>query len=209
MSVVDALAAGALVGLAVALPLGPVGCHLVGLAARSPRRTAVAAALGVAVVDLGYALAAATGGLVLGRAVARVAPVLELVATAVLVAVGVHAAVQAVRRFRSPVPVGRRTPPSALRAFATTVAMTAVNPATLLTFVAVVVGGAGPTTARGAAAAAFAVAAGAASAAWQLVLVGGGALLGRLLTGRTGQLAVGLASALLLLGLAVGLRVSG
>ena len=42
-----------------------------------------------------------------------------------------------------------------------------------------------------------------ASAAWQLLLVGGGSLLGRLLNGRRGQLGIAIASATIMLGLAV------
>ena len=63
MAVLAELAAGAVTGLAVAMPVGPVGAHLVGLAARSPWRTAAAAALGVASVDGAYAVATAIDGL--------------------------------------------------------------------------------------------------------------------------------------------------
>jgi len=48
----------------------------------------------------------------------------------------------------------------------------------------------------------FAVGAFAASAGWQLLLVGGGSLLGRVLRGRRGQLGIAAASAALMLGLA-------
>ena len=83
--------------------------------------------------------------------------------------------------------------------------MTAVNPATVITFVAVVLGR--QTTdggVSGAAVVLFAVGAFVASAAWQLLLVGGGSLLGRLLRGRRGQLGIALCSAALMLGLACG-----
>ncbi len=49
----------------------------------------------------------------------------------------------------------------------------------------------------------FTLAAFAASASWQLLLAGGGALLGRALTGRRGQLCTALASSALVVGLAV------
>ena len=43
----------------------------------------------------------------------------------------------------------------------------------------------------------------AASASWQLVLAGGGALVGRVLTGRRGRLVTALASGVLIAGIAV------
>ena len=49
----------------------------------------------------------------------------------------------------------------------------------------------------------FALGALAASAIWQLLLVGGGSVLGRLLRGRRGQLGIALGSAAIMLGLAV------
>ena len=82
---------------------------------------------------------------------------------------------------------------------------TAVNPATLVTFSAVVLSrevAAGPAWT---ATAAFAGGALLASAAWQLLLVGGGTLLGRLLSGPRAQLGLGLLSAAVVLALAVGL----
>jgi len=45
----------------------------------------------------------------------------------------------------------------------------------------------------------------AASASWQLLLAGGGALLGRLLAGPRGRLATALVSSAVIVGLAVGL----
>ena len=52
MSLPAELAAGALAGLAVAMPVGPVAVYLLGLGARTPWPTAAAAALGVATVDV-------------------------------------------------------------------------------------------------------------------------------------------------------------
>ena len=53
------LFAGALAGLAVAMPIGAIGSYLIGLAAQERLAAAVAAALGVATVDGAYALVAA------------------------------------------------------------------------------------------------------------------------------------------------------
>lgn len=69
-------AAGLVAGWGVALPVGPVGSYLVGLAAREPQRTATAAALGVATTDGCYALAAVIGGAGLAAALRPVAAAL-------------------------------------------------------------------------------------------------------------------------------------
>jgi arginine exporter protein ArgO len=81
--------------------------------------------------------------------------------------------------------------------------MTAVNPSTLVTFAAVVLARGGSGAPTWASAALFATGAFVASAGWQLLLVGGGSLLGRLLSGPRGQLGVGLASGAVMLALAV------
>ena len=96
-----------------------------------------------------------------------------------------------------------------LRAYGTLIAMTAVNPATVITFAAVVLGRSCRERlvrlgqrARSSPSGAFG-----ASAIWQLVLAGGGSLLGRLLTGRRGQLGISICSAVIMLGLAVAVLV--
>ena len=71
--------------------------------------------------------------------------------------------------------------------------MTMLNPWTVIYFAALVLGGSG--VAGVGERIVFVVAAFAASASWQLLLAGGGALLGRLLTGALGRLVTALASA--------------
>jgi arginine exporter protein ArgO len=80
--------------------------------------------------------------------------------------------------------------------------LTAVNPATVVTFGAVVVGHQLAGSPELGAATVFALGAFAASATWQVLLVGGGSLLGRLLSGARGQLAVASVSAAAMLVLA-------
>jgi arginine exporter protein ArgO len=203
MPLLGELAAGALAGLAVAMPVGAVGSYLLGLAARSPWRTAAAAALGVASVDGAYAVLAALGGVGLRRSLERSGPDLAVAAAVVLAAVSGRTAWVAVRRFRRPAGAAPVPPLRPGPAYLLLVAMTAVNPATLVTFAAVVLarsGSGAPTWAR---AALFAAGAFLASATWQLLLASGGSLLGRLLRGARGQLGVGLASSALMLALAV------
>ncbi len=205
------LVAGVLAGLAVAMPIGAIGTYLVGLAARERFVVAAGAALGVASVDGGYAVIAAIGGAGLQSFVQRVAGALTVAAASVLVVVALRTLHRAIGRYRNAtadrIAVGARLSP--LRAYATLVAMTAVNPATVITFAAVVLGrSAGdPTGADWRMVVLFAVGAFAASTAWQLLLAGGGSLLGRLLMGRRGQLAISLGSAGIMLALAAAVLV--
>ena len=198
--------AGSVAGLAVAMPIGAVGTYLVGLGARERISVAAAAALGVASVDGGYAVIAALGGAGLQLVLSEVSGWLEWIAASVLVVVSIRTVLVAVRRYRSNRDaVGRQRDLTAARAYVSLVALTAVNPATLITFAAVAVG---RSSSEGGSTlpvvVVFAIGAFAASAIWQLLLTGGGNLLGRAFTGRRGQLGVSACSALIMLGLAVG-----
>jgi arginine exporter protein ArgO len=199
------LLAGAVAGLAVALPVGAIGAYLVGLGARERLAVAAAAALGVASVDGAYALVASLGGAGLRSLLQRTTTVLSMLAALVLVGLAIRTLHQAVRRYRAVTPPvsGAGQLPSPWRAYAALVGLTAVNPATVITFSAVALGR--PGSDRGLswlAVGLFALGAFVASAVWQLLLVGGGSLLGRLLFGRRGQLGIAIASAAIMLGLA-------
>jgi arginine exporter protein ArgO len=198
--------AGSVAGLAVAMPIGAVGTYLVGLGARERISVAAAAALGVASVDGGYAVIAVLGGAGLQLVLSEVSGWLEWIAASVLVVVSIRTVLGAVRRYRSNrEALGRQRDLTPARAYLSLVALTAVNPATLMTFAAVAVG---RSTSEGGSTlpvvVVFAIGAFAASAIWQLLLTGGGNLLGRLFTGRRGQLGISSCSALIMLGLAVG-----
>jgi arginine exporter protein ArgO len=198
---------GAAAGLAVAMPIGAVGAYLVALGARERFAVATAAALGVASVDGGYAVIAVLGGAGLHTVLSEVPGWLEWVAAIILVVVASRTMVLAVRRYRGSSGAirqpGELTP---ARAYLSLLALTAVNPATLITFAAVALGrsssGGGSTLLS---VALFAAGACAASAIWQLLLTAGGNLLGRLFTGRRGQLAVSACSAFIMLCLSIGL----
>ncbi len=88
-------------------------------------------------------------------------------------------------------------------------ALTALNPATVIYFVALVIGSKKVSSLSTADGVVFAVAAFAASASWQLSLAGGGAALGRVLTGRRGRLITALGSAAVIAVFAVVLLRSG
>ena len=132
---------GVVTGLAVAMPIGAVGTYLIGLAARERTATAAAAALGVASVDGAYAIVAALGGAGLQALISDVSGWLAWIAAMTLVAVGLrtllmrrsslsrHTTAQSDEHELTPV-----------RGYLSLSALTAVNPATLITFAAVVVG---------------------------------------------------------------------
>jgi arginine exporter protein ArgO len=214
--VTGALVAGAVAGYGIAVPVGAVGTYLVAVAARRGFRRGAWAALGVASADAVYACVAVVGGAVAASLVEPVAEPLRVVSAGVLVAVALWIALPAVRERmasdRLPVDGPDRPSPAIsrdsavstdVRAFATFLGMTLLNPMTVVYFAALVLGGQGELFATAADRIAFVVAAAAASASWQLVLAGGGALLGRLVTSPAGRLATALGSSVVIVVLAL------
>jgi len=206
-----ALVAGLLAGYGVAVPVGAIAILIIGLTARTSLRVGVAAALGVATADGVYAALAVLGGAALAGAIAPLAGPMRWVAAAVLLALALRTGVTAVRHHRDPVAAARadgglRTP---TRAYAGLLALTLLNPATIVYFVALVLGrrsGDGFTVAGEVV---FVGAVFAASASWQLLLAGGGTLVGRALAGPRGRLVTALVSSGVILVLAVGLVLGG
>jgi threonine/homoserine/homoserine lactone efflux protein len=192
---VDALGAGALAGLGVALPLGAVGVLIVQEGITGGWRPASAAATGVALVDGAYAAVAVAAGAAVTTALAGLERAIQLVGAAVLLAVAVRGllALRTPPTTGGPVPQGR-----VLRRF---VALTAVNPMTAVYFV-VLTAGLGGIVADAASGAAFAAGVLLASLAWQLTLAGAASLAGARLPGWL-RLATSLAGYLLVLGYAV------
>ncbi|MFE6910552.1 LysE family transporter [Streptomyces erythrochromogenes] len=178
--------AGAAAGLGVAMPMGAMSVLLLQEAMRH-RRTAVAAALGIAVVDLGYAALATAVGPWVASHVSPVEAWVRLASAVILLAIAAHGLAGA-RPGAAP-PAAAPDPAAAsgttrtttglrpAKAFARYVALTAINPTTALYFAAL-------TTAQGAslgtgpAGAAFLVGVGAASLLWQQSLVALGSLAG-------------------------------
>ena len=177
---VHALTLGLVAGLAVAMPLGPVGVLLLSEALVAGRRRAVAAALGVATVDAAYAVLAVLVGTRLSAVVESHADLLKAVSALVLAGVGVVGLVRWWRSRGMPVPVDESVLRSS-RTYLRFVALTAVNPLTLLVFATVATGavagldGGRPGARAGAA---FVVGVAVASAAWQLLLVLAGGIVG-------------------------------
>jgi len=191
----DALVAGLLAGYGIAVPVGAVASYLVVLTARTSWRVGAAAGLGVATADGLYALIAVAGGSALASAIRPIAAPLRLLSATVLVVLAVQVARAGIRASRrdetghaDPVPL---TPAQAYRRL---VAVTMINPTTIVYFTALVAGHPGSIVTSLARGLLFVAAAAGASASWQLLLVSGGALLGRAVTSSRGQLVTALTS---------------
>ena len=170
-----AFALGVLAGLSVAMPVGPVGVLLLRSGLVDGVRVAVAAACGIATVDVLYAVVAVAVGTPVSRAVGEHAALVRGVSAAVLVVIGVVGLVAATRQ-AAPDPGQDRTT-SAVRSYGRFVALTAVNPLTAVTFTAIAVGLAAQVGGAGSVVA-FVVGVGLASLAWQLLLAVSSGLLG-------------------------------
>ncbi|MFF5013281.1 LysE family transporter [Streptomyces sp. NPDC001165] len=205
-----ALLAGLLAGYGIAIPVGAVGTYLVSLTARTSLRTGACAALGIATADGLYALVAAAGGSALAAALRPALTPLRWTSALVLVALAVWGAALALRQYRAHRLATRpeRPVPGAGRAYLGLLGITLLNPVTVIYFVALVLGSSTADAVRPLERAVFVVAAFAASASWQLLLAGGGALLGRVLTGRRGRLLTALVSSGVILVLAARMTVA-
>ncbi|MFH8798503.1 LysE family transporter [Streptomyces sp. NPDC017936] len=200
-----ALVAGLVAGYGIAVPVGAVGTYLVSLTARTSLRTGVCAALGVAAADGLYALVATAGGSAVAAALRPVLGPLRRTSALVLLALAVRGAATAVRRYRARRLATRSAPPppGPARAFLSLLGLTLLNPATVVYFAALVLGTGTAGAVRPLEQGLFVLAAFAASASWQVLLAGGGALLGRALTGHRGRLVTALVSSAVMTVLAV------
>jgi arginine exporter protein ArgO len=201
MRIMNALVAGIVAGLAVAVPLGAIGVLIVDLGVRGGFRPAFLAGLGTAMADGLYATVAAVAGLAVGAWLAPAQREIAWAAAAVLVCVGVFGLL-ALRR-----PPGERPPPAADgRLVARFLGLTAINPTTAATFAGLMIGLPAVAHASTPGKAAFVFGAFGASLAWQSTLAGGGALLGHGLPARA-RVWTSVAGQLIVLGLAVRLVV--
>lgn len=204
-----AFLAGLVAGYGVAIPVGAIAVLILGLSARTSFRVGAAGALGVATADGLYAAAAILGGAAVVGLVEPVSGPLRVTAAAVLLALAAHTAWRALR----PRPVtaarprrGLDTPP---RAFLGILALTLLNPATVVYFAALVLGRGGAAAPTRWSAALFVLGAFLASASWQLLIAGGGTLIGRALTSPRGRLATALVSSAIIAALALTLLLAG
>jgi threonine/homoserine/homoserine lactone efflux protein len=201
--VLEVLLSGLVTGWAIAIPIGAVGALLVALTARTSIRTGSAAAMGVATVDGGYAAVAVVGGAAIADRLEPYDGWLRVLSAVVLLGIAALT-----------IWLGRRSTgrsaaaPASSRdllpwqAFAAFLALTAVNPTTVVYFVAVIVGN--PHLADGwAEGVVFVLAAFVASASWQLPLAGRAAARGRSPPAHRGRVVTAWVSGLIIAGLAV------
>jgi threonine/homoserine/homoserine lactone efflux protein len=205
METTSAFLTGIVAGLGVAVPPGAVAVLLLREALTRGRRAALAAGLGIASTDTGYALLAVLGGAAVAGPIAAHAGAVRVVAGAVLAGIAVLGLVRAWRgrsagaaSSAGAAAAPARTP---ARAWARFAAITLVNPTTALAFAVVVVAlgglwdGAAPR-------AVFVLGVALASAGWHVLLALAAARAGRLI-GERGRARVGVVGHLLVLALAV------
>jgi arginine exporter protein ArgO len=198
--VTAALVAGLLAGYGVAVPIGPVGAYLIALGAKGSWRVAAAAAIGVASADGLYASVAVLGGAALARALEPVERTMRWLSAVVLLVLAVQVVASGLRSYGSQPGQQLDEAPTVSRqqAFLRLLAVTLVNPATLVYFAALVVGARAGSAVSGADQVVFVAAVFGASASWQLLLATSGTLLGRALGSRQGRLVTALTSGVLI-----------
>lgn len=174
-----ALLAGLVAGLAIAMQVGAVSLLLIEAAVVAGPRVGVAAGMGVATADLGFAVVAAAGGAA-GAALSSHEAEIRIAAALVLAAIALHGLVGLWRGRGARAGAGL-APVAPTGAYARFLAITAANPLTIASFAAVAAALSldGP-----AAAVAFAAGVGAASGAWHLGLTVAAGHAGRWITPR-------------------------
>ena len=198
----EALISGLIAGWGVAVPLGAIGVMLVDLGMRAGFRSAAPAAAAVATADLLYAAVAAAAGSAAASVLEPHEHAMKLIAAAVLAAVALLG-LRAARARRGEPPA---VPPPH-RLYGRFLALTAVNPTTVVYFVALIAGLPAVASAPASAKAVFVVAVGVASLSWQLTLAGSGAALHHRLPEHA-RLYTALAGNALVLGLALRMALS-
>jgi threonine/homoserine/homoserine lactone efflux protein len=173
-----AVLAGVLAGLGVAMPLGAIGVLILRESITNGLRHGAAAGAGVAFVDLVYCSLAVSVGVLFAPVIRSWGAVPAVISGLVLIALGVHQFLQV-----RPGDGGGAAEVPRRAVFARFVGLTAINPATLLYFLALA-SVVTTTSASWAVPVAFVVGAGAASLAWQLSLAVVGARLGAMLPPR-------------------------
>ncbi|TQK30187.1 LysE family transporter [Arthrobacter sp. SLBN-53] len=203
--IVTMAVAGVVAGLGVAMPLGAVAALLLREGLVNGFRTAAAGAAGVATVDLVYCIVAVLTCATFARSVDDHRGVFLLASGVLIVAIGVRQLWQGMRQPPRVAPEVERA--SAPAAFARFVGLTAINPITLVYFIAL--SGAvthsdgswiGPVI--------FVAAVGGASLTWQLLLAWVGSAFGGALSLRATR-AIGIIASLLIVALGTGVAING
>ncbi len=173
------VAVGAVAGVAVATPFGPISLLLLETGRRLGPRRGFPAALGVALTDLVYAAVAGLGGARARSMIDGHERVVSVGSGLVLIAVAAWCTVRALGS-RGPEPTAEVSPRSPGRLLTGFIGLTLVNPLTIVAFLAVTTGIRVEFTAV--TVPVFALVVFAVSLVWHTGLVGGGAVLGRVLS---------------------------
>lgn len=180
----DALLAGIFAGYAIAVPVGVIAVLIIETGMIGGLRRGMAAGAGAATVDLIFcSLALVVGGL-LNQLLAVALVPLQVLSGGVLISIGVRGLLSLrTARTRADAATEPRVRGSAWQLYLRFIALTAMNPATILYFLALAIGlpglGSDPINAV-----AFTAGAAGASLSWQLLLGGIGAAAGRILPDR-------------------------
>ena len=196
----ESFVAGAIAGYGIAIPVGPVAVLIIDLGVRRGFQPAAAAGLGAASADSLYALLAVLAGATIATLLAPIEPLLQVAAVAVLVAIAIRGIYVALYHARNGAPAGGRLPDRPARTYLRFLAITLLNPTTMLYFAALILGrpelGESP-----AERALFIVGAALASTSWQLFLAALGSVAHQRLP-RTAQLGLSLLGNAVVLGFA-------
>lgn len=196
----DVLLSGLVTGYAIAVPVGAVAALIIALSSRTSWTVGAAAGLGVATVDGLYAAVAVVAGHAVAEVLDPIEEALQVASIVALLAIAALTLLHALRPGGSRDADGRTWTP--LRAWLVFVGITAVNPATVVYFAAIVLGGTvdidGPTEGTVFVAAAFL-----ASASWQVFVASIGTGLGKWFAGPRGRRTTGVVAAVVIAALAL------
>lgn len=186
---------GMLAGYGIAIPVGPVAVLIVNTAIEYGFSAGFMAGAGAATADFLYALLAIVAGLALSAALAPLAVPFSLLGGFVLMGMAVYGLRRGLTRPPFVADRERAAPP--LKTYLRFLAITIINPLTVVYFTALILGsGASASQASPEAAMQFVVGAGLASLSWQTLLAAVGGVAGRRLTPRFRSLAVVLGNVL-------------
>lgn len=185
----EAFMTGVVAGFGIAIPVGAIAILIIQTGIRQGFRSSFVAGAGAATADLFYASLAVVGGAALSGLVdAWDEPLRSISAVALIVIAGVG--LRTLRQNAEPVSI----PPSQRRSltgtYARFLALTIVNPATVVYFAAVIIGlgiASGMTTTEGIL---FVVGAFSASLSWQSLLAGVGSFAAKRLSHRIQTIAI-------------------
>jgi threonine/homoserine/homoserine lactone efflux protein len=175
----EAAIAGALAGYAIAIPVGAIAVLIIHTGLTQGLRAGLAAGAGAATADLIYASLAALAGLWVSSIIGPFERPLQLVGGAILIAFGLRGlwSLRSARETVEPEAVLREASRPHHRTYLAMLALTLLNPATVVYFSALIVGL--PFLGDAGDRLAFAAAAGLASLSWQWLLAIFGAALRR------------------------------